>query len=82
MNTEMRAFLREGLGMYSEAKHTLALFEREMEKLLDAALSKRGSWSPLKRRKLSPSKAGGGELGWWIAASVLGLSPGRRGNRN
>jgi hypothetical protein len=61
MTTEMKAFLRQGLGLYGEARHTLAAFETEMEKLLGAAVQNRPRWTPLKKHKIyNPSSGGGG----------------------
>ena len=77
MNTEMGSFLRQGIGLYSEARHTLAAFEREMEKLLGAALQSRARWSPLKKHRIGRPGAGGGrgDYGWWVSADITGRSP-------
>jgi hypothetical protein len=77
MATEMKLFLRQGIRLYSDAQHTLAAFEQEMEKLLKTAVQSRSRWSPLKKYHMESPFSGGDNprgIGWWVEMDVTGRS--------
>lgn len=66
MKPEMKAFLKDGIRLYTDAMETVQMFQAEMQKLLKAAVEARASWQPFKKHSIKKLEWGGdnGDQHW------------------
>jgi hypothetical protein len=73
MKPEMKAFLEDGIGLYTDATDAVSMFETEMKKLFGTAIEARGNWEPMKAHSIKKLDWGGtGQR--WLYTMVEGKS--------